>query len=116
MPTPFAPTRYSFFILCVELVGASALWPYAAANIRAVLPAKDPRKWSAQAPEEKYREFGCVTPFDVFVLVPCYKVRARTGRFGSWALPWSVWCDVDDQQRETLYAASSLFRGTVPGR
>lgn len=94
LPVPHAPIplpplaararmrRLSLGILVVELIGASALLPYALANVRAVFPSEDPSNWGAGTKEEKYARFGCTTPFDVFVLVPCYKVCARAGAGG----------------------------------
>lgn len=82
---PAAARRFSLAVLAVELTGASALWPYALANVRAVFPTKDPEKWHGKTPEEKYADFGCTTPFDIFVLVPCYKVGwGRAVRWWRW--------------------------------
>lgn len=64
---------YSLAILVVELIGASALVPYAFANTRHTLPVPE-------EPNEKrtWEQFGSRTEFDVFVIVPCYKESWKT--------------------------------------
>jgi hypothetical protein len=61
---------YSLFILLVELIGVSALVPYGFANCAFTLPRKETE---AEAAHRSWAQFGCTKPYDIFVLVPCYK-------------------------------------------
>jgi len=58
----------------VELFGASALLPYALVNCRHVTPHYeerfDPENEDPEDYTKKWREYGNLTEFDIFVLVP----------------------------------------------
>lgn len=67
--TNWSERGYSIAVLIVEVIGVSALVPYAFANLKPTLPIEEPEK---DAPTT-WKEFGVSDNFDVFILVPCYK-------------------------------------------